>query len=297
MIEYTRFESYEGEPNKERLKAAIKREPIDRIPNLDNLIEEKHVEKILGKYAGNTLSYGGDPAKGADAEQGRPMYPDDFIDLCKTIGQDVIKFNAGMWTPFKKYNEDGCLVQVSDKSIKSRKDFKSIIFDSKNQIENSVRYAQEYKQAVKKRKTKIGVMASYGCIMQTLYEFVVGMNDFMMMTYEEPVLIEEMLEISAEHFRNMTIALMKENVDFIGIADDVAFKTGLFIPPKIMKKIWLPRIAKIIEPAVKNDIPIMFHSDGKIDDIIEGLIEIGVDCINPMDPSGIDYKDYKRRSL
>jgi uroporphyrinogen decarboxylase len=28
---------------------------------------------------------------------------------------------------------------------------------------------------------------------------------------------------------------------------------------------------------------------------MEWLIEIGIDGINPMDPSGIDYRDYKKR--
>ena len=105
MVETKFIEPFEWEPDKERLRAAIMMEPVDRVPHIDNLIEDKHVEKFLGKYAGNTLSYGGDPAKGADAEQGRPMYPDDFIDLCNIIGQDVISFDAGMWTPFKKKDE------------------------------------------------------------------------------------------------------------------------------------------------------------------------------------------------
>jgi len=39
----------------------------------------------------------------------------------------------------------------------------------------------------------------------------------------------------------------------------------------------------------------MFHSDGKIDAGVEMLIEMGVNCITPMDPSGIDYREYKKR--
>ncbi|MFO7929372.1 MAG: hypothetical protein R6U35_06875, partial [Candidatus Humimicrobiaceae bacterium] len=72
MIETKKILPYKGEPNKERLLAAFRREEVDRAPNFEILIEDAHVEKFLGKYAGNTLAYGGDPAKGADAEQGRP---------------------------------------------------------------------------------------------------------------------------------------------------------------------------------------------------------------------------------
>ena len=295
MIEHKFFEPYIGEPDKERLRAAIKRQPVDRVPNLDNLIEDKHVEKILGRYAGNTLAYGGDPAKGPGSLAVRPMYPDDFIDLCNIIGQDIITFDAGSWTPFKKEDKNGKLVQVADRSIKNRKDFESLVLDSQTQINDSIKYAREYKEAVKRRKSKIGVTCAYGCILQTLYEFVVGMNDFMMMVYEVPLLVDDMLEASTEHFEKMTKALVKEKVDFIFAEDDVAFKTGLFLPPKIMKEIWIPRVARIIKPAIEADIPVLFHSDGKIDDIVEDLIEMGVDCINPMDPYGIDYRDYKKR--
>ena len=34
---------------------------------------------------------------------------------------------------------------------------------------------------------------------------------------------------------------------------------------------------------------------GKIDDAIDMLLDLGVDGITPMDPSGIDYRDYKKR--
>ncbi len=295
MIEHKKFEPYLGEPDKERLIAAMKGQPVDRVPNIENLIEDKHVEKILGRYAGNTLAIGGDPAKGADAEQGRPMRPDDFIDLCNVIGQDAIFFDAGMWTPFKKPDKQGKLVHAYDKSIKNRDDFKKVVLDADKQLEGAKKYLKEYKDAVKKRKSKLGIGAVYGCVFQTLYEFVVGMNDFMMLCYEDRDLVEEMLEVSTQHFVNITKILVENGTDFIFIGDDVAFKTGLFIPPKIMKEIWVPRMARIMEPAVDKDIPIMFHSDGKIDDIVEDLIEMGVDTINPLDPYGINYADYKRR--
>ena len=47
------------------------------------------------RKAGNTLGVGGDPAKGAAAGEGvRPMYPRDYIELCRMIGQDAIALEA-----------------------------------------------------------------------------------------------------------------------------------------------------------------------------------------------------------
>ena len=295
MVNSKTIEPFKGGPDKERLLAAFKRKPVDRVPNFEILYEDKHVEKLLGKYAGNTLSYGGDPAKGADAEQGRPMYPDDYIDLCELVGQDAIMFDGGLWTPFKRHDEKGNLVPAYNRKVKNRKDYESLVLDSEANINSTVGYIREYKETIKRRNSKVGVSVIFGCLSQTLYEFVVGMNDFMMMVYEDRELIEEMLEASCVHFVNLSKAIVAEGVDFIFPADDVAFKTGLFIPPKIFKDIWVKRMARIFEPAVNAGIPIMFHSDGRIDDVVEDLIEMGLDCLNPMDPYGVNYRDYKKR--
>jgi len=296
MVNSKSIEPYIGEPDVERLKAAFKRKPVDRVPNFEVLYEDQHVEKFLGRNAGNTLAYGGDPAKGVvDPDLVRPMFPDDFIDLCNIIGQDAMIFDAGLWTPFKRPDENGKLVQVADKSVKNRKDFEALTLDSDRQINDAVKYVKEYKEAIKKRNSKIGVACLYGCISQTPYEFVVGMNDFMMMAYEDRELVEDILEVSCQHFVKLTKAIIEAGVDFVWPADDVAFKTGLFLPPKLMKEIWVPRMARIFEPAVNAGVPVMFHSDGRIDDIVEDLIDMGLDCLNPMDPYGVDYRQYKKK--
>ena len=101
------LQPYAGEPDIQRLFAAFKRKKVDRVPNFEVLIEDQHVEKLLGRHAGNTLSYGGDPAKGvSEGEGARPMKPADYIELCKLIGQDAIIVES-IWTPFKKRKPDG----------------------------------------------------------------------------------------------------------------------------------------------------------------------------------------------
>ena len=89
------FESYSGEPDIHRLLDAFKHKKIDRVPNFEVLIEDKHVEKMLGRYAGNTLAIGGDPAKGVEESEGaRPMPAKDYLELCGIIGQDAMIVEA-----------------------------------------------------------------------------------------------------------------------------------------------------------------------------------------------------------
>ena len=289
-------ESYEGEPDINRLLDAFKHKKIDRVPNFEVLIEDQHVEKMLGRYAGNTLAIGGDPAKGIEESEGaRPMHPEDYIEVCRIIGQDAIIVEA-IWTPFKKRKEDGSLTIVADRSIRSMEDFKEkVILPDDDDIEERMKYIREYREALDKSGTNIGFCILHSAYFQTLYEFMIGMEDTMRMVYEDRDFIEELLEISTRYWVKFVTRAVEEGVDFIWPADDVAFKTGLFLPPAIMKEMWLPHLKRIIEPALNAGKPVMFHSDGKIDEIVPWLVDIGVDCIQPMDPYGIDYRDYKKK--
>jgi 5-methyltetrahydrofolate--homocysteine methyltransferase len=290
------FDQYIGEPDINRLLTAFKKGRVERVPNFEVLVEDKHVEKMLGRYAGNTLAIGGDPAKGVEESEGaRPMHPADYIDVCKIIGQDAMIVEA-IWTPFKKRNEDGTLSLAADRSIKSRKDFdEKIVTPGDEDIEEKMAYVREYRKALDESGTKIGFCVLHSAYFQTLYEFMIGLEDCMTMVYEDRDFIEELLEISSNYWTKFVKRAIDEGVDFIWPADDVAFKTGLFLPPKIMKEMWLPHLKRIIEPALDAGKPVMFHSDGKIDDIVPWLIDSGVDCINPMDPYGVDYREYKKK--
>ena len=120
------LESFAGDSDFERFKAALKGEKVDRVPNYENLVDDQHVEKLLGRFAGNTLAIGGDPAKGASEATGRPMHAKDFIEFAQIVGQDVLIMEA-LWTPFKRRLPDGRLVPAMDRSVKTRADWEALV--------------------------------------------------------------------------------------------------------------------------------------------------------------------------
>ena len=290
-----KIEPFVGEANKDRLIATLRGEKTDRVPNFEILLEDQHVEKLLGRKAGNTLGVGGDPAKGSEAAEGtRPMYAKDYIELCRIIGQDAIAVES-FWTPIKTTKPDGTVGFLNDRSFKTRADLDRIIWPDEEDMEERLQYVREYVAAAK--GTVIGVIFGGACIFQTLYEFVIGMHDclIMMIDQKEQDLFEELMSRSADYYAELIKRAIKEGVDIIFLADDFAFNKGLFVEPKLLERLWRPHYDRIIAPAREADIPIIFHSDGKIDEAMEMLLDMGVDGITPMDPSGIDYRDYKKR--
>lgn len=287
------FKTY-GEPDINRLLATFQGEIPDRVPYLEVLIEDKHVEYILGKPAGNTLGAAGDVAKGTsdEAAAARPMDPRDYIQICRAVGQDAMIIEA-LWAPFRKIEEDGTPKIINDRSIKTRKDLKRIIPPGQKDIDVKVNFIKEYIQAAK--GTNIGVTLLTGCFFQTNYEFVVGLTDFMLKILEDLEFLEVLMDIAVDYYVKLVEAACKEGIHFLWAADDVAYKSGLFVRPELFKRIWRVRLEKIFGPALERGIPVVFHSDGKLDSIMDMLIDMGVSCVHPMDPYCIDYRDYKKR--
>jgi len=179
-----KLEPYAGEPDKERLIACIRGEKTDRVPNFEILIEDEHVEKLLGRKAGNTLGVGGDPAKGSEAAEGvRPMYAKDYIELCQMIGQDMIALEQ-FWVPIRQRMPDGSVKLLNDRSFKTRDDLERVIWPDESDMEERLQYVREYMAAVK--GTNIGVIFCAPAIWQNLYEFVIGLHDCLIMMVETP---------------------------------------------------------------------------------------------------------------
>jgi len=200
-----KIDPYPGRPDKGRLISCMRGEKVDRVPNFEILIEDRHVEKLLGRKAGNTLGVGGDPAKGSKAGEGiRPMYAKDYIELCEIIGQDAIAMEA-FWTPIKTVKPDGSVGLLNDRSFRGKSDLERIIWPGEEDMEERLQYVREYAEATK--GTDIGVILAGACIFQTLYEFVIGMHDCMVMLLEERELFEELMSRSADYFAELVSGL------------------------------------------------------------------------------------------
>jgi uroporphyrinogen decarboxylase len=84
----------------------------------------------------------------------------------------------------------------------------------------------------------------------------------------------------------------RAGVDILYVGDDVAMQTGLMMSRKLWVRWLMPRLKAVIEGArtIKPDLVVQYHSDGKINDLIPDLIEVGVDILNPVQPECVDHQ-------
>ena len=88
-------------------------------------------------------------------------------------------------------------------------------------------------------------------------------------------------------------------VQVVVITDDQGTQTSLMISPKMFRRFIKPNLKKIIDTIKRHSsAKVLMHCDGAILPIIDDLIEIGVDILNPVQTSakGLeDTQELKRR--
>ena len=291
------FDEFEVVPNRSRIVRALKGEPTDRVPYFENYIGAKLVEFILGYPAGNTAAAVGDPYRGderAIVDGGRciPMHPEDWIKICKVIGQDVIMMETA-FAPYRVLDHRGKPTIVNDGRIKCRRDWEEkVIRPTEADIEESMGYLTEYIR--KAREQNVAVALGTGNMFITHYVNLNGF-DFFTLIYDDPDLVEEMLTVTSDWFTTLIERAVDAGLDILFSGDDVAYKSGTFMEPGLFKQIYSRYAEKMYAPALRADVPIIFDCDGDPTEIMDMIIDLGCSAHFPVDAAGLDYREHMKR--
>ena len=280
-------------PNKERIRAALLGQSVDRVPHFEVAIEPKVCKAITGRDVGSTLA----ASRGASTETfvAPPMDPQDYMEIVNFTGQDVIGFEA-LWAPFKYKDEQGNLQIINDGRIKDLDILKNeiILPNWELDFEPRRKYFKIYNDAVK--GTGIGTFLLTGAIFQTCYTFLVGFEDFFTAVYTDREFIEEILDVCLEYYMKVVDIALDSGLTFLFLGDDVAFNSGTFMNPEYFKELFIPRYRKMVKMANEAGVPVLFHSCGKLDDIFDDVVMgLGFEGINPIEPYCMDIFEIKKK--
>lgn len=127
-----------------------------------------------------------------------------------------------------------------------------------------------------------------------------GYEEFLTDLMLHPELAEALLDRLANRNCIVATAAARAGVDYLRLGDDVANQRSLMFPPDLWRRIFKPRLARIIAAGRRENpgIDVWYHSDGNIEAIIPDLIEVGVTILNPVQPECMDpvklYREYGR---
>ncbi|MBN2559013.1 MAG: hypothetical protein JXB33_09695 [Clostridia bacterium] len=116
----------------------------------------------------------------------------------------------------------------------------------------------------------------------SIYErvhFIRGLENTWLDIYDN----RENLEMLVDILTDMSVYIVKRyaamGIDGYAFADDWGLQNSLMISPALWREIWKPRYARIFKTCRDNGIHSIMHSCGYITDILDDLIEIGLDVI------------------
>ena len=84
-------------------------------------------------------------------------------------------------------------------------------------------------------------------------------------------------------------------VGAIRMPDDLGYTTGLIVSPKLLRTYVFPWHKAIGDLVRRRDRLYLYHSDGRLYDVIEDLIACGFHALHPCEPASMDIELLKRR--
>ena len=102
------------------------------------------------------------------------------------------------------------------------------------------------------------------------------------------VLLDKVAEINTKRAECMATT----GIDLLGIGDDIGMQNGMLMAPEFWMEWLQPRLKRLIaraRAAAPGELLVLYHTCGYAEPAIPGLIDAGVDILNPVQPECMDF--------
>ncbi|MCX7805689.1 MAG: hypothetical protein N3A38_10940 [Planctomycetota bacterium] len=113
----------------------------------------------------------------------------------------------------------------------------------------------------------------------------IGMENLAVMFYDDPMLVHDIMEYLTEFIiATVQKAVQEVRIDYVLMWEDMSFKSGPLISPKLVREFMLPRYKRIVNVFRSAGIDAIFvDSDGNVDELIPIWLEAGINGTYPLE--------------
>ena len=277
---------------RERAVAAIRHQPVDRIPLFDIGVDvdvAAGVAALQGKPFGSpeidALLSSEDPI---DQARGLAMQE---CEISRTLGRHNVNF-FGCSHPFADgafgidYLLDPTQAHLefsADGRIKTLHDVDAIEF-----VRHDAVFFDRARAFVDgKGEFAAGAMLWLG--IDPVWHSM-GFETFGLALMENPDVVERFMARTTDWFAETAAGLCKIGFDFVWARDDIAYKTQPFFSPQAYREHLLPYTRKVADQIT---LPWVYHSDGNLVPIMGDLLSQGMHALHPLEPGSMDLGELK----
>lgn len=278
----------------ERVRAVVRGESADRPPLYDLLRNDA----VIGHFAGTALTLENarevvykayEPA--VDATRPAVRMPDAERTEVLEDGRKRRFFRWTAWTEHVVYADAAAYAAAKRAEIDA--------FDPAWSADKQGR-VDAYLANVAEERRKLGEVFFFpGAPALGLMGIMgeVGIEAFCQYLVEYPSVVEQLLECHMLSACAWVEHLPEDHgIEAVFAGDDIAFKNGPILWPWWFETHYFPRMARVMDAYHARGIKVLFHSDGNLNPVLDGLVAAGIDGLNPIEVlAGMDVGDVHRR--
>ena len=266
-------------------RAILRQGEPDRVPLGDVTIDITHKQKFLS----------------------RPLRtPADEVEFWAKAGFDFVVAEVGLQTStaitgakvnveaqyalFDYGETERAWVEENKTLIFDEADFEAFPWPDPNQLDYSK--FETYSRII---PPGMKIMGALGKIFNSVW-WLMGFQHFAECLIENPSLIQKMFDkIATIQLGVLDRMLEFDAVGAITHADDIAYSEALMVSPEHLRQYAFPWFKEVVDRIHAKDKIAIFHSDGKLDQVMPDLIACGFDAIHPFEPKAMDIVAHKRK--
>lgn len=258
--------------HKERLRRALRRRPVDRLPTQINYTAG--MGRLLADHFGVAVSE-------LPARLDNHLVRVDVTYPQRLSADGLARFD--WWGAGHDTAEEGYYIRVSP--LAGSKDLDAIAWPDPHAPELLVDAAA----TIATHGDEYFIAPNLGFALFERAWSLRGFEQFFMDIALDPPFAAELLDRITEIQLVLIQRFIDLGVDGGYFGDDYGAQKGLLFSPRSWRQLIKPRLARLFAPFREAGLPILMHSDGQIQQILPDLVEIGLTALNPVQPEVLDH--------
>ena len=213
---------------------------------------------------------------------------------------------VGEWKPGQKYRRDewGCVWERprEESGIKNMGQIKAHPLEDLEKINDyafpdpdDLRRYEDIEKTLSLAQDKYIIVGT--CHLLEAAWFMHGMSNLFIDLYDKPELVHKLLENITDFALGVINNLKKFQGSIHGfqLGDDWGSQNGCYLSIPVFREFFKPHYKKIIDQAHRVGMHVWLHCCGKVNEVIEEFVDVGLDVINLQQPLVLGIDEISRR--
>lgn len=276
----------------ERVRLALQHKEADRIPIHDSpweaTVDRWHSEG-LPQHVGVNEFFGYEIVQlGADLS---PMLPTRVLERTDEYITETTSYGGIR----RNHRDRSTTPEIIDYGLKSRQDWEAI----KKRLQPSYTRvdwvtARALYEKARYEKKFIAYSGIHGYDLCQLY---MRSDELLVLLLTDPDWIRDIVETHADLTIEMAKIMMAEGFQFDGafLYEDMGYRKSSLFSPRTYRQVFKSSDKRLYDFFHAHNMPIILHSCGNVKALIPDLLDIGLDCLQPLEvKAGMDLVELKR---